>query len=78
MTEYLHMTASDAEAAFHIFTAICYGLPLFGAWLADNVFGKYAVIMYLSGFYCLGENLNLRKICLHNFACLIISCTDNK
>ena len=56
MTEDLHMTASNAEAAFHIFTGICYGLPLFGAWLADNVFGKYAVIMYLSGFYCLGEN----------------------
>ena len=57
MTEYLHMSPSNSEAAFHVFTGICYGLPLIGAWLADNVFGKYAVIMYLSGFYCLGEAL---------------------
>ena len=55
MTEDLMMTAPNAEAAFHIFTAVCYLLPLIGAWLADTYFGKYAVVLYLSGFYCLGR-----------------------
>lgn len=54
MTGTLEMKPSDAEAAFHIFTALCYLLPLAGAWLADRYLGKYAVILYLSGFYCLG------------------------
>ena len=54
MTDNLSMTVPNAESAFHLFTAACYLLPLFGAWLADNVLGKYRVVLYLSGFYCLG------------------------
>jgi len=57
MTDDLSMSAPNAESAFHLFTAACYLLPLFGAWLADNVLGKYRVVLYLSGFYCLGEPL---------------------
>lgn len=55
MTDNLQMETSDAEASFHVFTAICYALPLLGAYAADHIFGKYAVILYLSGFYCLGK-----------------------
>ena len=54
MTDNLSMSVPNAESAFHLFTAACYLLPLFGAWLADNVLGKYRVVLYLSAFYCLG------------------------
>ena len=56
MTEHLRMSAADAESAFHAFTAACYLLPLLGGWLADNVFGKYLVILYISFLYCIGES----------------------
>jgi len=55
MTDNLSMSVPNAESAFHLFTAACYLLPLFGAWLGDNVLGRYRVVLYLSGFYCLGD-----------------------
>ena len=62
MTGSLGMQTSNAESAFHVFTAACYLLPLGGAWLADNVFGKYPVILYLSVVYCFGKiSLNIEN-----------------
>lgn len=57
MTDNLYISVPNAEAALHAFTAACYALPLLGAWIADNIIGKYAVVLYFSGFYCLGEQL---------------------
>lgn len=54
MTDILLVKPSTAESVFHLFTAACYLLPLLGGWLADNVLGKYKVVLYLSVFYCLG------------------------
>lgn len=48
---------SDAEATrrFHDFVSLVYLTPLFGALLADFLFGKYRIIMWLSVVYCLGH-----------------------
>ena len=55
MTGSLGMKTPDAESSFHVFTGACYLLPVAGAWIADNLFGKYPVILYLSVVYCAGE-----------------------
>lgn len=48
---------SDAAATqrFHDFVSITYLTPLVGALLADFLFGKYRIIMWLSVVYCLGH-----------------------
>jgi POT family proton-dependent oligopeptide transporter len=63
MTQYLmnargqadHMTDAQADAWYHTFVSAVYFLPVFGAFLADAVFGKYLVILMLSVFYCFGH-----------------------
>lgn len=47
----------DAEATkrFHDFVFLVYLTPVLGAFLADFVFGKYRIIMWLSVVYCLGH-----------------------
>ena len=55
MTGSLGMKTPDAESSFHVFTGSCYLLPVAGAWIADNLFGKYPVILYLSVVYCAGK-----------------------
>lgn len=49
--------AADAEAtaAYHLFGAAVYALPLIGAMLADRLLGKYYTILSLSVVYCLGH-----------------------
>ena len=63
MTRYLvdahgqsdHMTATQAEAWYHTFVSCAYFLPLFGAFLADAVLGKYRTVLILSVVYCFGH-----------------------
>src|SRR5215469_3456982 len=63
MTQYLmsargqadHMTDAQADAWYHTFVSAVYFLPVFGAFLADAVFGKYLIILTLSVFYCFGH-----------------------
>lgn len=63
MTHYLlnaqhqpdHMTGAEAEAWYHTFVSFVYFLPLFGAFLADAVLGKYRTILYVSIIYCFGH-----------------------
>lgn len=63
MTEYLMgadgklATMSDHEATSwqHFFVAGAYAFPLFGGIIADAFWGKYATIIRLSLFYCLGH-----------------------
>src|SRR5439155_2783623 len=63
MTRYLldrhghpdHMTPAQADAWYHTFVSCLYFLPLFGAFLADAVLGKYRTILILSIVYCFGH-----------------------
>src|SRR5580765_823042 len=49
------MPAAAAEAWYHTFVSVLYILPLIGAVLADAVFGKFRVVLWLSIVYCFGH-----------------------
>jgi len=49
------MSENEAQGYFHLFVSAVYFMPLFGALLADGVFGKYRTIILLSLIYCLGH-----------------------
>src|SRR5437660_3838102 len=63
MTKYLFdkmghlsvMQHANAEACYHTFVSTLYFLPIFGAILADAVFGKFKVVFWISIVYCLGH-----------------------
>lgn len=50
-----HMTETQAEAWYHMFTSCAYILPILGAFLADAILGKYRTILLLSIVYCFGH-----------------------
>src|ERR1700720_3685300 len=49
------MPPPKAEAWYHTFVSALYFLPIFGAILADAVFGKFWVVFWISIVYCLGH-----------------------
>ncbi len=49
------MPATQAEAWYHTFVSVLYILPIFGAVLADAVFGKFWVVFWISIVYCVGH-----------------------
>jgi POT family proton-dependent oligopeptide transporter len=49
------MQPANAEAWYHTFVSALYFLPIFGAILADAVFGKFWVVFWISIVYCLGH-----------------------
>ena len=49
------MSPEEAKAYFHLFNTGVYLFPLFGAIIADWLFGKYKTILSLSIVYCLGH-----------------------
>ncbi len=49
------MQPTHAEAWYHTFVFSLYFLPIFGAILADAVFGKFWVVFWISIVYCLGH-----------------------
>src|SRR5438445_9381966 len=49
------MQPANAEAWYHTFVSTLYFLPIFGAILADAVFGKFWVVFWLSIVYCGGH-----------------------
>jgi POT family proton-dependent oligopeptide transporter len=63
MTHYLRdrtgalapMSENDADKWYHIFVASNYFFPIFGAILADAIWGKYRTIFWLSIVYCFGH-----------------------
>jgi proton-dependent oligopeptide transporter, POT family len=55
MAQYLLVPAHQAEAAYHYFIMACYLTPLVGGWLADRLWGRYRVILWLSFGYVLGH-----------------------
>jgi POT family proton-dependent oligopeptide transporter len=63
MTQYLRdrtgalapMSENDANKWYHVFVASNYFFPIFGAILADAIWGKYRTIFWLSFVYCFGN-----------------------
>ncbi|MGZ8163929.1 MAG: POT family MFS transporter [Methylobacter sp.] len=49
------MSENEAQGYFHLFVSAVYFMPLFGALLADSLWGKYRTIIFLSVIYCLGH-----------------------
>jgi proton-dependent oligopeptide transporter, POT family len=49
------MSDEDAKSYYHLFVAGVYFFPIFGAILADAIWGKFRTIFYLSLVYCLGN-----------------------
>src|SRR5947208_3109482 len=49
------MSEPDADGWYHMFVSCAYFLPIFGAFLADAVLGKYRTILILSIVYCFGH-----------------------
>src|SRR5688572_2489782 len=43
------------QSHYHLFNAAVYAFPMIGAVIADRLFGKFQVILYLSLVYCLGH-----------------------
>lgn len=65
MTKYLlsatgeadYMTAEEAKASVHLFSAAVYFTPFLGAIISDWLWGKYRTILYLSIVYCAGHGV---------------------
>ena len=63
MTQYLRnrsgalapMGENEADMWYHVFVASNYFFPVFGAILADAIWGKYRTIFWLSFVYCFGS-----------------------
>jgi POT family proton-dependent oligopeptide transporter len=55
MAQWLLLPEHEAEANYHFFVMACYLTPLAGGWLADRLWGRYRVILWLSLGYVLGH-----------------------
>ena len=57
ITTMLLKSGDEATHIVHLFASVNYFMPLFGAWLADKVCGRYHTILWVSLFYCLGHGV---------------------
>jgi POT family proton-dependent oligopeptide transporter len=55
MAQYLLVPGHQAEAAYHYFIMACYLTPLVGGWMADRLWGRYRIILWLSFGYVFGH-----------------------
>jgi POT family proton-dependent oligopeptide transporter len=55
MASWLALPEHEAEAGYHLFVMACYLTPLVGGWLADRLWGRYRVILWLSLGYVAGH-----------------------
>lgn len=51
------LTDSQASFVYHFFVSIAYLTPLIGSIAADNYFGRFRVILWVSIIYCIGHLL---------------------
>lgn len=51
----LGFSDSKSTIFYHLFAALCYIMPIFGAICADSIWGKFKTIVYLSIVYIIGE-----------------------
>ncbi|KAL3998467.1 POT family protein [Acanthocheilonema viteae] len=52
-----HFSESQASVFYHLFVAFAYISPLFGSVAADNYFGRFRVILWMSAIYVIGHAL---------------------
>lgn len=52
-----HLSENVAKEIYHSFVSLAYFSPLFGSILADNYFGRFHVILWVSLFYVFGHLL---------------------
>ncbi len=57
ITKILLETEDQATHIIHMFAMVNYFMPLFGAWIADHVWGRYKTILWISLSYCLGHGV---------------------
>jgi len=55
MAQWLTLPEHEAEANYHLFIMACYLTPLVGGWLADRLWGRYRIILWLSLGYVFGH-----------------------
>ena len=55
MVQWLTLPEHEAEANYHLFIMACYLTPLVGGWLADRLWGRYRIILWLSLGYVFGH-----------------------
>jgi proton-dependent oligopeptide transporter, POT family len=55
MVQWLAMPEHEARADYHLFMMACYLTPVVGGWLADRLWGRYRVILWLSLGYVAGH-----------------------
>lgn len=53
----LYMTDVNASYYYHFYIVICYITPILGGIIADQYWGKYKTILYLSILYALGNGI---------------------
>ena len=54
---YIFNLQDKATTIYHTFSTFCYFTPILGAWIADQLLGKFKTIVYISMFYILGHIL---------------------
>lgn len=64
------LSEARASLIFHAFVAIAYFSPLLGSILADNFFGRFKVILYVSIIYVLGH-VSMSVSCSYSFYCSV-------
>jgi len=55
ISEKLHYSEDTATGIYHVWSALCYFMPLFGAIIADSWLGKFTTIWIISIIYVLGH-----------------------
>ncbi|MDR1498130.1 MAG: POT family MFS transporter [Puniceicoccales bacterium] len=51
----LHKSSDASTEIVHLFGAVVYCTPLLGAWLSDQILGRYKTILWVSFLYCAGH-----------------------
>ena len=57
LKNYLEWDSHTSTAVYHAFAMFAYFMPVFGAVIADQYWGKYKTIAILSVIYVLGHGL---------------------
>ena len=71
----LGFSDANSTVSFHLFATLCYLTPIFGAIMADSIWGKFRTILYLSFVYLFGEIVLLLSSIFWNFGALSVSST---
>jgi len=51
----LHISEDNTTIIYHLFSLFCYFTPIFGAMIADMLWGKFKTIFVISIVYVIGH-----------------------